>query len=73
MHRILGLSVDYAFCLHSAQRVPYHVIIKVSFAQNPTPKPIEKKLPLIPGQKQKQSPRQIELSDLAIGLVGEVE
>lgn len=53
MHRVLGLSEDYAFCLHSKERVPYHVILKVVYAQNPVPKPVEKKLPLTPGLKQK--------------------
>jgi hypothetical protein len=73
VHRILGLSSDYAFCLHSKERVPYHVILKVVFAQNPFPKQNnEKKLPLIPGIKQKQSPRQIEMSDMQVALVGDV-
>ena len=27
---MLGISIDYAFCLHSKERVPYHIIIKVA-------------------------------------------
>jgi hypothetical protein len=53
MHRVVGLSSYFAFCLHSKERVPYHIILKVVFAQNPHPKTPEKKLPLLPGQKQK--------------------
>lgn len=68
MHRVLGLSTDYAFCLHSKERVPYHVILQVVFTQSPVPKAPEKKLPLTAGLKQKQSPRQIELSELSIGI-----
>lgn len=30
MHRVLGISPDFAFCLHSKARVPYHIIIKVA-------------------------------------------
>ena len=30
MHRVLGISTDYAFCLHSKERVPYHIVIKVA-------------------------------------------
>jgi hypothetical protein len=28
-HRILSISTDYAFCLHSKERVPYHIFIEV--------------------------------------------
>jgi len=31
MHRVLSVSTDYAFCLHSKERVPYHIIIEVSY------------------------------------------
>lgn len=51
MHRVLGLSTDYAFCLHSKERVPYHVILQVVFSQSPVSKPPDKKLPLTAGQK----------------------
>lgn len=27
LHRVLAISTDYAFCLHSKERVPYHIII----------------------------------------------
>lgn len=30
-HKVLGISSDFAFCLHSKERVPYHIIIKVAF------------------------------------------
>ena len=33
-HKVLGISTDYAFCLHSKERVPYHMIIKVAFTNN---------------------------------------
>lgn len=65
MHKILGLSTDYAFCLHSKERVPYHVILKVVFTYDPNPnKPSIKQTSL----KLKQSPRQIELSELPVGI-----
>ena len=65
MHKILGLSTDYAFCLHSKERVPYHVILKVVFTFDPNPnKPSVKQSSL----KLKQSPRQIELSELPVGI-----
>lgn len=34
MHRVLGISPDFAFCLHSKERVPYHIIIKVALESN---------------------------------------
>jgi len=30
MHRVLNISTDYAFCLHSKERVPYHIIIEIA-------------------------------------------
>ena len=33
-HKVLGISTDHAFCLHSKERVPYHIIIKVAFTRN---------------------------------------
>lgn len=30
MHRVLRISTDNAFCLHSKERVPYHIIIEVA-------------------------------------------
>ena len=30
-HKIIGISTDHAFCLHSKERVPYHIIVKVAF------------------------------------------
>jgi len=35
MHRVLGISTDYAFCLHSKERVPYHIVIKVALDEAP--------------------------------------
>ena len=32
---MLGISLDYAFCLHSKERVPYHVVIKVALDDKP--------------------------------------
>ena len=29
MHRVLNISTEYAFCLHSKARVPYHIFIEV--------------------------------------------
>ena len=29
MHRVLSISTDYAFALHSKARVPYHIFIEV--------------------------------------------
>ena len=34
LHKVLGISPDYAFCLHSKERVPYHIIIKVAFTED---------------------------------------
>jgi hypothetical protein len=31
MHRVLRISPDNAFCLHSKERVPYHIIIEVAY------------------------------------------
>lgn len=31
MHRVLRISTDNAFCLHSKERVPYHVVIEVAY------------------------------------------
>lgn len=31
MHKVLKISTDYAFCLHSKERVPFHVIIEVAY------------------------------------------
>lgn len=54
VHKVLGLSTDYAFCLHSKERVPYHVILKVVFTFDPNPnKPKVKQSSM----KLKQSPR----------------
>jgi hypothetical protein len=34
LHKVLEISTDYAFCLHSKERVPYHIIIKVAFTED---------------------------------------
>lgn len=31
MHRVLRISTDNAFCLHSKERVPYHIVIEVAY------------------------------------------
>lgn len=31
MHRVLKISTENAFCLHSKERVPYHIIIEVIY------------------------------------------
>jgi hypothetical protein len=31
MHKVLRISPDYAFCLHSKERVPFHIIIEVAY------------------------------------------
>jgi hypothetical protein len=31
MHRVLRISEQNAFCLHSKERVPYHIIIEVAY------------------------------------------
>ena len=31
MHKVLRISTDNAFCLHSKERVPYHIIIEVAY------------------------------------------
>jgi len=31
MHRVLRISTDNCFCLHSKERVPYHIIIEVAY------------------------------------------
>jgi hypothetical protein len=33
MHRVLRISPENAFCLHSKERVPYHIIIEVAYDQ----------------------------------------
>lgn len=30
MHRVLRISTENAFCLHSKERVPFHIIIEVA-------------------------------------------
>jgi len=32
MHRVLRISTENAFCLHSKERVPFHVIIEVAYS-----------------------------------------
>jgi len=34
MHRVLKISTENAFCLHSKERVPYHIIIEVVYDQD---------------------------------------
>lgn len=36
MHRVLKISTSNAFCLHSKERVPFHVIIEVSYDPDTT-------------------------------------
>ena len=31
MHRVLRISDQNAFCLHSKERVPFHIIIEVAY------------------------------------------
>jgi len=31
MHRVLRISDSNAFCLHSKERVPFHIIIEVAY------------------------------------------
>jgi len=31
MHRVLRISTENAFCLHSKERVPFHIIIEVAY------------------------------------------
>lgn len=31
MHRVLRISPENCFCLHSKERVPYHIIIEVAY------------------------------------------
>lgn len=31
MHRVLKISTENAFCLHSKERVPFHVVIEVAY------------------------------------------
>lgn len=31
MHRVLKISTQNAFCLHSKERVPFHIIIEVAY------------------------------------------
>lgn len=35
MHRVLKISTENAFCLHSKERVPYHIIIEVAYDDEP--------------------------------------
>ena len=35
MHRVLKISTENAFCLHSKERVPYHIIIEVAYEPVP--------------------------------------
>lgn len=39
MHKVLSISTDNAFCLHSKERVPYHIIIEVAY--DPMPEQLE--------------------------------
>jgi len=32
-HKVLKISAEHAFCLHSKERVPYHIIIEVAYDQ----------------------------------------
>jgi len=34
MHRVLKISTENAFCLHSKERVPFHIIIEVLYDEN---------------------------------------
>lgn len=34
MHRVLKISTDHAFCLHSKERVPFHILIEVAYLDN---------------------------------------
>ena len=34
MHRVLRISTENAFCLHSKERVPFHIIIEVLYDQS---------------------------------------
>ena len=31
MHRVLKISTENAFCLHSKERVPFHIIVEVAY------------------------------------------
>jgi len=31
MHRVLKISTENAFCLHSKERVPFHILIEVAY------------------------------------------
>jgi hypothetical protein len=31
MHRVLRISEENAFCLHSKERVPFHIVIEVAY------------------------------------------
>jgi hypothetical protein len=44
MHRVLRISTDNAFCLHSKERVPYHIIIEVAYDQEDNGESEEDKL-----------------------------
>lgn len=43
MHKVVKIDTDYAFCLHSKERVPYHIIIEVLYDQEDQEKSNEKK------------------------------
>jgi hypothetical protein len=34
MHKVLKISTENAFCLHSKERVPFHIIIEVLYDEN---------------------------------------
>lgn len=38
MHRVLGISTDHCFCLHSKERVPFHILIEVAYLDEDIPK-----------------------------------
>ena len=31
MHKVLRISTENCFCLHSKERVPYHIVIEVAY------------------------------------------
>ena len=36
-HKVLQICTDYNFCLHSKERVPYHIIIEIEMENQPQP------------------------------------
>ena len=40
---MLGIVQDYAFCLHSKERVPYHIVIKVALEPEPINQNVRRK------------------------------